>query len=141
MKWFARGKLWDSPEEARAAGAARGDRGGDRPREREQSARGGARDHREPDGRPQEPRDRNWRPGGEHRDPRQKFKDAKKARNIDRRHEKFARKQGFARDRGEDARPPREKPHGDAVLQPPRRPNNNRDDGRFSERPQFRNAP
>jgi hypothetical protein len=28
----------------------------------------------------QPPRDREWRPGGEHRDPRQKFKDAKKAK-------------------------------------------------------------
>lgn len=26
------------------------------------------------------PRDKNWRPGGEHRDPRQKYKDAKKAK-------------------------------------------------------------
>ena len=26
------------------------------------------------------PRDHNWRPGGEHRDPRQKYKDAKKAK-------------------------------------------------------------
>ena len=27
-----------------------------------------------------QPRDKNWRPGGEHRDPRQKYKDAKKAK-------------------------------------------------------------
>lgn len=36
-----------------------------------------------PGGKPSEggpPRDRKWRPGGEHRDPRQKFRDAKKAR-------------------------------------------------------------
>ena len=26
------------------------------------------------------PRDKKWRPGGEHRDPRQKYKDAKKAK-------------------------------------------------------------
>jgi hypothetical protein len=25
-------------------------------------------------------RDKNWRPGGEHKDPRQKYKDAKKAK-------------------------------------------------------------
>jgi hypothetical protein len=44
MKWFARGRLWESPEEAQAA-----QRGG---RER---------------------RPRDWRPGGEHRDPRTRF--------------------------------------------------------------------
>src|SRR5262245_171650 len=50
MKWFERGQLWDSREAAHAS-----------PSERES-------------------RDRNWRPGGEHRDPRQPYKDAKKAR-------------------------------------------------------------
>ena len=30
--------------------------------------------------KPQAPRDKTWRPGGEHRDPRQKYKDAKKAK-------------------------------------------------------------
>jgi hypothetical protein len=45
MKWFARGRLWESPEEAQA----------DLQRERVR-------------------RDRDWRPGGEHRDPRQAFK-------------------------------------------------------------------
>lgn len=30
--------------------------------------------------RPAEKRDKRWRPGGEHRDPRQKYKDAKKAK-------------------------------------------------------------
>src|SRR3954470_13602051 len=68
MKWFARGKLWSSPEEARdhrdqrfAPGANR-DRG-----ERQTRSNGDA-----------EPRGRGWRPGGDHRDPRQQFKDAKK---------------------------------------------------------------
>lgn len=45
MKWFARGRLWESPEEAQA----------DLQRARVR-------------------RDRDWRPGGEHRDPRQTFK-------------------------------------------------------------------
>ena len=45
MMWFARGRLWASPEEARAA-----------------EPRGGA-ERRKPD----------WRPGGEHRDPRARF--------------------------------------------------------------------
>ena len=48
LKWFARGRVWDSPEEARMAAAAR------RPA--------------------QEPRGRDWRPGGSHQDPRERFK-------------------------------------------------------------------
>jgi len=45
MKWFARGRLWESPDEARAA------------------ERRGGRERRTP----------GWRPGGEHRDPRARF--------------------------------------------------------------------
>jgi 23S rRNA pseudouridine2605 synthase len=48
MKWFARGRLWDSPEAERAA-----------------------------DQRPKPPiekRNRDWRPGGAHKDPRDRFK-------------------------------------------------------------------
>jgi hypothetical protein len=45
MKWFARGRLWASPEDAQA----------DLQRARVR-------------------RDRDWRPGGDHRDPRQAFK-------------------------------------------------------------------
>lgn len=127
MKWFARGKLWDSPDAARA----------DRERERG-SGRAPAGDRG--------PRGRDWRPGGEHRDPRQKFKDAKKARNVDRRREKFARKQGGAqggaprpegakrfeqapRDRWRDSAP-REKPHGDKLRA--------RTDRGFDDRRSFR---
>jgi len=44
MRWFARGTLWDSPEHA--------GRPGRETRER---------------------RDKGWRPGGEHRDPRERF--------------------------------------------------------------------
>ena len=57
MKWFARGKLWDSPEQSQWAGRNARD------------LKGGA------------PRDREWRPGGEHKDPRARFdKDRKKHR-------------------------------------------------------------
>jgi hypothetical protein len=63
LKWFARGRLWDSPEAAQD----------DQHRERER-------------------RDRNWRPGGEHRDPRQTFKDAKRDRNQAVRKKRFERK-------------------------------------------------
>jgi len=48
MKWFARGRLWESPLEAEAA-------------------------QRVPKA-PLEKRGRDWRPGGEHRDPRERFK-------------------------------------------------------------------
>src|SRR4029453_3309978 len=80
MMWFEHGRLWESREAAREEGYGRGERaesdggrggrGGDR-RERRSHDSGG-------DG--EAPRDRNWRPGGEHRDPRQKYKDAKKAK-------------------------------------------------------------
>src|SRR4029079_8123421 len=66
MKWFARGRLWASPEEAR-----------------EQTAHGKLRERR----------DRNWRPGGDHRDRRDEHKAAARARNQARRSERFARKQ------------------------------------------------
>lgn len=55
MKWFARGQLWESPEQAREA-----------------------RVQRQPP-----PRDRRppaWRPGGEHRDPRDRFKQPRDVR-------------------------------------------------------------
>jgi len=54
MKWFARGKLWDSPEEAQAAQRA--------PKP------------------PFEKRGHAWRPGGEHRDPRERFKKSSQPR-------------------------------------------------------------
>jgi len=47
LKWFAHGKLWESPEAQRAAEQ--------RPRP------------------PREKRDRDWRPGGQHKDPRARF--------------------------------------------------------------------
>jgi hypothetical protein len=47
MRYFARGRLWDSPEQAQWA-------------------------NRNPAPR-SEPRDRDWRPGGQHKDPRARF--------------------------------------------------------------------
>ena len=75
MRYFARGRLWNSPDEARAEAAARRAAAAQR-----HSTRGGPS------------RGRDWRPGGEHQDPRQKFKDAKKVRNQDRRQERFDRR-------------------------------------------------
>ena len=66
MKWFARGRLWSSPDEARA-----------------QAERARARDTR----------GRDWRPGGDHRDARAEHKAASRARNQAQRRERFARKQ------------------------------------------------
>ncbi len=54
LKWFARGRVWESPEEARRVRT-----------EAETSAREAFLKER---------RAREWRPGGEHRDPRDKFK-------------------------------------------------------------------
>jgi hypothetical protein len=58
LKWFERSRLWRSPEEAATALKA-------------------------PPRRPQPARGREWRPGGEHRDPRAKYqltRDEKRAR-------------------------------------------------------------
>jgi len=80
MKWFARGKLWESPEAAREATR---------------------RSDVSPASRPQGPgRGRDWRPGGEHRDPRQKYRDAKKTRNTENRKRKFQRREFDARGKG-----------------------------------------
>ena len=54
LKWFARGRLWATQDEERAAMLER--------RRRPKSAAAG--DRRPPD----------WRPGGEHKDPRDRFK-------------------------------------------------------------------
>jgi hypothetical protein len=107
MKWFARGKLWDSPEAARPSAPSRD---------------GSWRRDRPPR---EEPRGADWRPGGNHRDPRQKFKDAKKARNQRWRNEKFERKTGGeGRPRYEPGREgtPRERPQGDARARGARPP-------------------
>jgi hypothetical protein len=92
MKYFARGRLWQSAEEAKQEADAR------RARPPRQEWRG-----------------RDWRPGGEHRDPRQKFKDAKKKRNLDWRKERFERRRSAAE-------PPLGKPHGDPLRDPASRP-------------------
>src|SRR5688500_3736949 len=86
MKWFSRGKLWNSPEEARRTDDGRGGGGERRPRDESGGGDRGA------------PRGRDWGPGGGHRDPRQKYVDAKKARNASRRQERFDRRQGGGRD-------------------------------------------
>jgi len=75
LRYFARGKLWYSEEEAHAALIR--ERFEKRQRSRPHAPRGGEPERRRPD----------WRPGGEHKDPRDRFKvprDVKRARFKDR---------------------------------------------------------
>jgi hypothetical protein len=134
MKWFARGKLWDSKEDAERERDAWKARVADR-------ERGGGRDRRPPDSsgpsgppRVDKPRGRDWRPGGEHKDPRQKYKDAKKARNLDRRQERFARKHG-------ETTPRVEKPGGDTPRTERPLPTGPRSDQPRTDRPRFDGKP
>jgi hypothetical protein len=78
MKWFARGRLWASPEEAQA-----------------DVQRARAR------------RDRDWRPGGDHRDPRQTFK-TKRPREA-------ARREGPSRDTSRREGAPRDTPRREQI--------------------------
>jgi hypothetical protein len=55
LKWFARGRLWETPEAAQAAAHSTA------------AAR--------------EKRGRDWRPGGVHKDPRDRFKKSEKGRS------------------------------------------------------------
>src|SRR5688572_14605196 len=97
LKYFARGRLWESQEEAKRAAEERREGRSDQPR-----------------------RGPTWRPGGTHSDPRQPFKDAKKARNVRWRKEKFERRQ---EGQGPDDRRPREdrRPPGEDNRPPPPR--------------------
>src|SRR5262252_5142865 len=122
LKWFAHGRLWDSPEAQRAAEH--------RPRP------------------PREKRDSDWRPGGQHKDPRARFdKEAQRRKKREQRANWSASRPagGSDRDRGAAGpRPPRpdrpwrEKPAGqprsarpwtDRPPHPPRdqRPPSNRE--------------
>jgi hypothetical protein len=88
LRYFARGKLWYSDEEARAALL----------RERfEKKSRRGAPDRRA----------RDWRPGGEHKDPRDRFK---VPRDVKRARFKSKFKPKFGRDRFKQESHPRPRP-------------------------------
>jgi hypothetical protein len=98
MVWFQNGKVWASRLDAQEAMRERGERG----RARDSRQAGGLQDRKrterlewKPKGEVSRPkldwkpksaertgrgRDKSWRPGGEHKDPRQKYKDAKKAK-------------------------------------------------------------
>ncbi len=89
MKWFARGRLWESPEAALAAAQAKP---------------------------PREKRNREWRPGGDHRDPRARFdKNAHKQRRREARRDRHApgdAQQAKSPDGERRGRPWRPKPGG-----------------------------
>jgi hypothetical protein len=57
LKWFARGRVWESPEAARAAA--------------ERAV-------------PIEKRGKDWRPGGQHKDPRARFRTTREQRRTQR---------------------------------------------------------
>lgn len=130
LKWFQRGRLWESPEEAE--------------REREQ---------RREEARA---RDDKWRPGGEHRDPRERYK---VPRDVKRRtmakkfgwgkggpsgappageRDKEPRGGGFGGDRGRDKEgriPWSPRPEGGPASGRPPRDNRERDRKPWSDRP------
>jgi hypothetical protein len=105
LKWFARGRLWDSPEAERET-------------------------QREARRRPAERRGKDWRPGGAHKDPRARF-DKKKHRHAKRDHKRdqqSPRANHRAPDRRSDERrshdprrPPTPHERPDRRDRPPRR--------------------
>ena len=142
LRWFERGQLFESRDAAREAGGGRGERRWEGPRpERRDEGRGSVGFSQRPErpddrGDREPPRDRKWRPGGEHRDPRQKYKDAKKAKwqrykqQLRARHDE--RLERPVRDDGEFT-----PPHGDP-LGPKPRPEWRRDDRPRGPKPQWR---
>jgi len=124
LRYFARGKLWYSDEEARAALI--------RERfEKSQRKPGFVRDRSRPDSGATAPRrerrGRDWRPGGTHTDPRDRFKvprDVKRARfKTKLQRDRFRSNPDPHRPRGPRPDHPRNpRPHG------PRRPKPKKDD-------------
>src|SRR5512145_1645456 len=90
MRWFARGRLWQSPDEAQA----------DLQRARVK-------------------RDRDWRPGGAHRDPRHAFTTKRKRDN--------SRREQGAREQGPRGQGPREQRREQAPRAQPRREHTRRE--------------
>ncbi len=90
LMWFARGRLWASPEEAREALFRQ------RATRPEKRRTGDRRERRGP-GEP----GRGWRPGGQHRDPRDRFKVPRDVRR-----KRFAAR---VRRNGVPAKPPHKK--------------------------------
>jgi len=91
LRWFARGRLWESPEEERAALLVR---------RRPKVSPAGDR------------RPRGWRPGGEHKDPRDRFKLPR-----DEKRRRFSAK--LRRDRVDGGDQPTPRPPGKSPRRPP----------------------
>jgi hypothetical protein len=87
MMWFARGRLWQSPEQARDALRARR--------------------------KPEERRGPDWRPGGAHQDPRDRFK-------VPRDEKRRRFKERLYRDRSEGPQPERRSEDGQRPWRPAR---------------------
>lgn len=82
LRWFARGRLWESPEAAR-----------ERPV------------------RTQNSRSRDWRPGGAHRDPRDRFRKERQARWRAVRERSYLKKSTTGERRGQPTPPPSPQKH------------------------------
>lgn len=108
MKWFQRGRVWDSPADAEAV------------RRSSHSGR--------------ERRPADWRPGGAHKDPRQRFKDAKKQKWAAFRQERFDRQTRRERPAG-DERPRFERPRDERPRDTRPRDERPRDERPREERP------
>jgi hypothetical protein len=98
LRWFARGRVWESPEAAR----------------------------QRPPAKRSEHRGRDWRPGGEHRDPRDRFREERQARwRAVRARARVGRSGGAGRREAAASAPktthapvPQPKPHQDRPVPP-----------------------
>jgi hypothetical protein len=131
MMWFARGRLWESPEQERDAWKRRRTGAVPAAAGRPDAGRGGwAAGKGRPPGRPpgdSPKRGRDWRPGGKHEDPRARFDKRRKE----------ARRQGTAA--GPPARPDR--PRADFKGKLGGRPPKGRSGGRPPGPPHWRDRP
>lgn len=147
MKWFERGRIWESRDEARQAlgGGYQVWSGGKlAPPRRPRGAPAGSGGARQEGGPARESRDGGWRPGGDHRDPREKYAVAKKAKwqrfkdKIRGRHDRREEAPRSAQARG-PATPRPDRPFRDDRDRPfaprPDRRDTRRDDGRRDDRP------
>ena len=112
MKWFARGRLWESPEAAQAA-------------------------QRAPKPPPKE-RGREWRPGGEHRDPRDRFKKRAQPQGARSRSWGDREKPGVMGDKPKGGPPRSGRPWGN---KPAGQPRDNDRRNRPSVKPSWRDRP
>jgi hypothetical protein len=91
LKWFARGRVWDSPEAEREAQR-----------------------------RPREERSREWRPGGVHKDPRDRFK--KKDKDKKRAHGESGERPRWPKPGGPPGAPRSDRPQWNKFDRPPSGP-------------------